>query len=297
MMAGKPTFKDRIEYAGLAGTMAALRALPLGAARSVGKGLGSMVARTGLRKQVALENLALAFPQMSPREHEGVYTRMCRLMGVTLAEFSKLGDWSPDDLRQHIRFANPEPLAQAAALGKGGMLLSGHFGNWELLCAASSLLSSNVAAIGGRQRNPLVEEMINRVRASGGVQALTVRTGLKEAVRHIRAGGLVATLADQDGGRDGIFADFFGLPASVRPGVFRLAVRLNTPVVMGYTVRKGDEWEIHLEELIIPSDIPGTQDEVTETLIRRFNSVLEKAVSNYPDHWFWVHRRWKTRPE
>jgi KDO2-lipid IV(A) lauroyltransferase len=292
-----PTLQDRLEFFALVLLLGILQRLPLGTSRSLGRGLGSLVASVGLRRKVALENLHLAFPDWNETECLKVYRGMCRMMGITLADFSKLKAWTGDEVAQQMRFVDRGPLEVVASGGQGGIFLSGHYGNWELQCAASSAVSGEVAAMGGRQRNPLVEKLINDYRRAGGVTALTVRDGLRESVKHLKQGGLIATLADQDGGEKGVFDVFLGKPASVRPGVFRLAARLNLPVVVGFSVWKGDYWQTKLYPPIVPEAFQGDEEAVVLQLIQAFNRKLEAAVREHPDHWFWVHRRWKSQPK
>jgi KDO2-lipid IV(A) lauroyltransferase len=152
--------------------------------------------------------------------------------------------------------------------------------------------------LGARQRNPLVERMFSEYRARLGVEAVSVRSGLRPVVRALKRGRVVASLADQDGGRDGYFIDFFGRPASVQPGLFRLAARLGVPVVAGFALRTEDGWrgEIHPPWRPAPAEGEKAVEREARKLAVAFTRLVEEYVRRRPDHWFWVHRRWKTRP-
>jgi KDO2-lipid IV(A) lauroyltransferase len=128
--------------------------------------------------------------------------------------------------------------------------------------------------------------------------ALTVRGGLRPLVRTLREGRLVASLADQDGGPDGIFLPFLGRVASVQAGLFRLAARLGTPLVIGFCWWEDGRWRGRLDPPVFPGAAAGPSAVEAEArrLAARYTARVEEEVRRRPDHWFWVHRRWRTRP-
>ncbi len=264
-----------------------------------GKRFGRFAARwIPLRREVALDNLRLAFPEKSEEERRAVYRGMLENLGLVLASFARFERETREPISETMRLVNPEAFAEAHRAGRGAILLSAHFGNWEALVSTVAAAGHPVTILGGRQRNPLVEELFARYRTRMGLGAITVGKSLKPILVALRRGDFVATLADQDGGPGGFFIDFLGRPASVQPGLFRLAARTGVPLVTGFAVREGDGWRGELQSPILPA--PATSPEAVEAEARRlaahYTALVETYVRRYPDHWFWVHRRWKTRP-
>lgn len=294
-----PDLNDRLEYAALSGLLAAFRAPGPDRARRWGRALGRFAARTvPLRKEVALENLARAFPEMSAAERERTYRGMMENLGAVLAGFARFGMRDPEPATRSFTVVNLDAAARAHAAGKGAVFLTAHYGNWEVFGAAVRASGYPVTVLGGRQRNPLVESLFARYRANVGLESLTVGESLKPLVRTLRGGAFVATLADQDGGRGGFFIDFLGRKASVQAGLFRLLVRTRVPLITGFAVRDGERWRGELQDPVWPEPAAGEAE--VEAEARRMAALylarVEEYVRRHPDHWFWVHRRWRTRP-
>jgi KDO2-lipid IV(A) lauroyltransferase len=152
--------------------------------------------------------------------------------------------------------------------------------------------------LGGRQRNPLVEDRFSRLRERRGLRTLVVGKSLRPLVETFAAGRCVATLADQDGGPDGFFVEFLGRPASVQAGLFRLIARRGIPLVLGFAERAVEGWRAVIHPPVLPA--PASTADAAEAEARRLATLytgrVEEAVRRRPDHWFWVHRRWKSRP-
>ncbi len=294
-----PTPQDRVEYAALEGLLKTLRVLPRSTARA-----GAVALVQGLRhiapvrRRVALENLRLAFPERNERDIRGIYGRMWSILAWVLADFARFPRGDSDPILDTVELAGEEFLEQAASLGKGIMVLTGHFGNWEGMAAAVRARGYAATAIGARQRNPLVEDLFTRYREARGVRALTVGESLRPLLQGLRRGEVVGTLADQDGGRDGFFIDFLGRPASVQSGVFRLLARTRVPLVTAFTVRVGDGWRVEMQEPLRaePTDHADATEAEAYRLAGTYTRRLEVYVRRHPDHWFWLHRRWRTRP-
>jgi KDO2-lipid IV(A) lauroyltransferase len=294
-----PDVRDRLEYAALSALLAAYRLPSRERAMRWGRDFGRFAARcVPLRREVALTNLRLAFPEKSEEERRAVYRGMLENLGLVLASFARFEREPRDPIADVMRLVHPEAFAEVHRAGRGAILLSAHFGDWEALVSTVAAAGYPVTTLGGRQRNPLVEDLFARYRTRMGVGAITVGKSLKPILVALRRGDFVATLADQDGGSGGFFIDFLGRPASVQPGLFRLAARTGVPLVTGFAVREGDGWRGELQPPLIPA--AATSPEAVEAEARRlavhYTALVETYVRRHPDHWFWVHRRWRTRP-
>jgi len=292
-----PRLRDRLEYAALAAGLAALRAPGRRAGLRLGEALGACVARVApVRRDVALDNLRQALPGLDPEQRLTVYRALSRNLGRVLADFARLSVMEASAARNLVQF---EDLSVLERHRGGALLLTAHYGNWEALAAALAARGFPLTVLGARQRNPLVEDLFSRYRSRMGLEAVSVSQGLRPVVRSLKEGRLVATLADQDGGPEGFFLPFLGRPASVQAGVFRLAVRTGVPVFTGFCYRDGDVWRAETQEPLLPQ--AGDSPEAREAEARRLAAAYTKRVEDYvrrrPDHWFWVHRRWHTRPQ
>ncbi|HET9232850.1 MAG TPA: lysophospholipid acyltransferase family protein [Candidatus Eisenbacteria bacterium] len=286
-----PDLQDRVEAVALTLLLGTLR-LPGG--QWAGRQLGRFVSRwVPIRREVALINLRASFPEKSETECRAIYGRMCELLGITLAEFARFS--KPHALTRRITIENVEAVDRALRAGKGALLVTAHFGNWEVLGGAVAARGYPMTAVGARQRNPLVEELFNRYRQNVGMVSINVDKNLKPLLQALHEGACVATLADQDGGPDGFFLPFLGRTASVQGGLFRLLARKGIPMVTGFSIREGDRWRGELQDPEFPEPSEDTEREAAR-LAAVYAGRVESYVRRYPDHWFWLHRRWRTRP-
>ena len=294
-----PDLRDRLEYAGLAALLAAFRLGSRAAARRGGERLGRFVDRVApLRREVALANLHAAFPDLSEAEQRGVYRRMLENLGVMLAEFARFKRRTPNPPAFPCAWTTPTPSPPRATRGRARCCSPRTSATGRVWGPAREPLGYPVTVLGARQRNPLVEELFARYRGRMGLSAITVGKSLKPILKALNSGAFVATLADQDGGPGGFFLDFLGRKASVQPGLFRLIARRGTPMVTGFSWREGEGWRGVFQEPIWP--LPVSAEEEAEAEARRlavlYTARVEEHVRRHPDHWFWVHRRWRTRP-
>ncbi len=291
-----PDFQDRVEAAAFRAVLFALRAPGRTRGRRAGRALGRCVSRwVPVRREVALANLAAAFPEKSDAERRDIYRRMSETMGITLAEFARFGGRRDEPLSSWIRVENLNAVDRALAAGEGALLVTAHFGNWEILGGALAEHGYPMTALAARQRNPLVERLFTAYRENVGMASITVGKSFRPLLKALQKGACVATLADQDGGPHGFFLPFLGRPASVQAGLFRLLARRGTPMVTGFAIRDGEGWRAEIQEPEFPRSGVDPETEA-QRLAAVYSSRVEDYVRRYPDHWFWLHRRWRTRP-
>ena len=248
-----------------------------------------------IRRTVVLENLAAAFPMKSGEERLDIARRTYQNFGKMVIEFLRIPVTDDERLLSMAQFVGAEHLESVRNKEKGAVLVSGHFGNWEIMAAAVSKLGYPISSVAAWQNNRLVDELINNLRESTGNRVIRLGVAVRGVIRALRNNEFVALLADQDAGKDGLFIDFLGRPASVHTGPAIFALKTGAPVIFGVAIRMpGGRHRFVIEELDF-SHLKGLTEknirEVAETYTRR----LEKAIRQYPDHWFWMHRRWKTK--
>ena len=288
----------RLEYALLATLFGLSRLVPWRPLVALGR-LAGLVAYHGLgvRRGVTLANLRAAFGgERSERELRRLAARTYSNLGATLMEFCKLYDLPRERLAGLVVFTGLEHVAAATAGGRGALLTTGHFGNWELLGAAVAARGRPVHYLIKEQSNPHVDRLQNEIRRRAGIGVIRQGAAARHLMYALRRGELVGILGDQDAGSQGVFLDFLGRPASVARGVAYFAWRTGRPIVP-VTIRRLPDGR-HQADFTPPIAVDPAWDEETavRTLTRLHTERLERAVRACPDHYFWVHRRWKTRP-
>jgi len=187
-------------------------------------------------------------------------------------------------------------MDQARAAGAGVVVVSGHFGNWELMGASIAILGYPASYVVTRQENELVERQMDNLRRSAGIEIIKRRDAAKGVLKALKQNRLVAILSDQDAHEAGAFVPFFGRPASTPRGAALFALRTGAALIFAESYRQGLGRLRVVFDRIPMQDLPAERDAAVFELVRRFTARLEDAVRRHPQQWFWMHRRWKTRP-
>src|SRR5262245_8838648 len=276
--------------------------MPEARALALGAGFGRTWARLGLpRTQLARVNLRIAFPEWSEAAREAVLVRSFENVGRSVAEFALLARLGPEALRERVRIEGLEHLEVARAASKSGgvIAITGHFGSWELLAAAMAAHGFPFVAVQRPRESPLLDAIVERYRKLGGAEFLARGDAARAALRALRDGKAVAILYDQDAPRDeGVFVPFFGRLASTRDGPVRIALRTRAPVLPIFLHRVGNG-VTHVAQFRPPLELVRPEGDVEGAIrenARRMTEAIEQEIVRAPDHWSWVHRRWKTQP-
>ncbi|MBN1997462.1 lysophospholipid acyltransferase family protein [candidate division KSB1 bacterium] len=275
-----------------------VRLLPRLCAAAFGRGLGLFIYYIiPIRKKVTLDNLSVSFPEKSTKNIRQIARRAYINFALNIIDFIRLPKASPNFFKKNVIFINAELFSRAHRGGKGAILLTGHFGNWELMAAAICNLGYSISAIVKEQRNKLVDKMINDIRKKNGVETLFLGMAIRNILRTLARNQFIALVADQDARKEGIFVDFLGRPSSTATGPAIFALKTGAPIIFGTAVReKNGKHTIYLQEINY-SDLNGISEKNIRILTQRHATVLEKSVRSWPDHWFWMHKRWKTKPK
>lgn len=289
--------RHRGEYLLLRLALLAAAALPARAARGFGAWLGDLAFTVlRIRRRVTIENLAAAFPDWPQAQVERTARACYRHFGITFLELARFPSMRDDDLRNLVAMVGGEHFVDARRAGHGLVLCTGHFGNWEILGARAALDGMPIWVAAKTQRNPAIDTFVTRARELRGLHVLKVEEGFRRMLRPLRDGEFMTFLFDQDAGRRGIFVDFFGRPASTPVGVVRFARMSGCPIVAGYATRQPDgRYRAEIEPPFrVRNDLPP--EEAEREALERLVAQLEARVRRHPEQWFWMHRRWKTRP-
>ncbi len=290
--------KTWTEYAFFMLFRALAQRLSFRAAGRVGAALGGLVFRlTPVRKKITLGNLALALPEKSAAERRAIALGAFRNYGRAIFEFFRVANSTDDELRGVVRWVNPGVPCAAYARGKGLIMLSAHFGSWELVLPSLKLsFGWPVMAIVQQQRNGKINEVVDRQRRRFVDNTIPMARAVREVLRGLREKQALVILGDQSGSRESLFIPFFGRPAATHRGPAAFALRSGAPLVMFLLTRAGDgRYEMLCEEIDY-SDIAGYTEEHIVELTRRHAAALERFIRAHPDHWLWQHKRWKHTP-
>jgi len=293
--------RDRIEYACLRAVMGLLGALPLALALRVGE-LGALVAylldvphrRTGMR------NLAIAFPDRPLRVRRRILRGAFLNLGRMAVELAHLPRLTAEQLRDMVRFEDEAWWREAVTWERstGILVLSGHFGNWELLVYAHGMRGHPVHMVHRAIANPLVDRWLNALRTRAGTRMIRKSRGAGGVLAALRSRGLLVLPVDQNSTRGlGTFVDFFGLAASTNTGLARIALRADAPIVPVFIVREGRRARHRVHVLpVIEAKRTGDLAEDVRRCTQLCTTVFEDMVRRHPEQWLWMHKRWKTRP-
>ncbi|MCI0369943.1 MAG: lysophospholipid acyltransferase family protein [candidate division NC10 bacterium] len=292
--------RERLEFLGAMAVVLPVGSLPEPLAFTLGRLLGRLWYAVDARhRKIALENLARAFgDRTTAAEREAIARSHFIHLGYTFVETCRLRGLSAARLEQVVRVEGVEHLQRARERGRGVVVVTAHFGSWEVLARAWLLLGEAADIVARPLDNPFLEAWIAGIRTAGGNQVIPKRHAFRHLVETLRRGGTVAMLIDQNVARErGVFVDFFGTPACTTTAATLAARRTGAallPVVCPrrtpgrFTVRIGKE---------IPVAVTGDHRRDILATTAEASAVLEAFIREHPEQWFWVHRRWKTRPE
>jgi Kdo2-lipid IVA lauroyltransferase/acyltransferase len=292
--------REALEYAFAWTLLTLMGALPRGAARGMGAGLGAVawwvlpkLRRTGLR------NLELAYPEKTAAERTRILRGVYRNLGLQLGEFCTMRRYTRENTRDLFRYEGLEHYLAARERGRGVLIVTGHLGAWELSSFWHSLMGHPMTMVIRRLDNPRVDRMVNDIRCLHGNHVVHKDDFARGLLSAMKRGETVGILMDTNmTPPQGLFVPFFGVAACTASGLARVAQRTGATVLPGFLVWEASEGK-HV--LHFSREIPLTEsgDDERDALenTARFTAAIEGFVRRYPNQWLWVHRRWKTRPE
>lgn len=292
-------FRERLEARIVRAAIGLLACLPLPWVSGLGGALGRLLFHgLGYRRRQTLGNLSIAFGDtLSEHEIWRLAGRCYRFYGALLGEFLSLPRLKGERLWRHMTFDNAQVLTSARASRRGVVLVTGHFGNWELVGAGLVAAGYPTTVYTGGLRNTLVDDEINAIRSATGETPVGRRSGgVRGLLRALRANHVTALVADQHESTKRHYVAFFGQPVSIAAGPFELARRSGAAVVYLHTVREGRFRYRGIFEALpsVPAEADTEQD-LLEFAQRTF-ALLERDVRAHPDHYFWMHRRFRPIP-
>jgi KDO2-lipid IV(A) lauroyltransferase len=296
---GAPRPLHLAEYGFARALLAGALSLSPARALALARGAADLLYRLDRRhRERALANLAMVFPEMPESARRAIARSSFRSFACTVVEslfLPRLG--SGPSLRRHFEFHLDPEAAKAARRGKGGVFATAHIGNWEWTGTASRLFGFPVVSVARPLANPYLTRYMTGIRERMGQRIVMKRGALRELAVALRQGLYLGFLADQSAGRHGVFAEFFGRPASTPGAPATLALKYDVPLLPVWQRRLPGDFR-HEITVEAPLVVPRTGDLKADVLAltRAINARVEDWVRREPGQWLWAHRRWKTRP-
>jgi KDO2-lipid IV(A) lauroyltransferase len=289
----------RLEYALVWCVVKTIGLLPRPIARAFGIAVGQLVYLLHAKlRRVGLRNLALAFPDMADARRKKILRGVFTSLGRQLAEICLFPRFTRNNVSDVVIYDGFENFDRAFARGKGVLFLTAHLGGWELSAFAHSLYGHPLSFLMRSLDNPYLDRMMREYRTLHGNQAIDKDDPTRGLLRGMKEGKVVGFLMDTNmTPPQGIFVDYFGIPACTASGLARIALRTDAAVIPGFTI-----WDPRLRKYKLRFDPAltlirtGDQEVDITANTQLFTKVIEDFVRRYPDQWLWVHRRWKTRP-
>lgn len=292
--------RRKLEYAAAWPFLKIMGILPRPLARGFAIAISQLVYLLHFRlRQVGMRNLAMAYPEKTLAERRQILRGVFTSLGRQLAELCQFPRYTAQNVDDVVMYDGLEHFQEAYSRGKGVLFLTAHFGGWELSAFAHSLHGHWLHVVMRPMDNPYLDRLLQSYRTMHGNKVVPKDDFVRGLLAAMKAGETVGILMDTNmTPPQGVFVDFFGIPACTASGLARIALRTNSAVVPGFTIwdKIPGKYRLRFDpevELIRTGDLEA--DIVANT--QKFTKVIEEYVRRYPDQWLWVHRRWKTRPE
>ncbi len=253
--------------------------------------------RTPLRR-AAVFNLKSAFPDWTDQQREKTIRRMVQQIGWMAAEFARFPSYVRGHIERVVVIDGADNFELARQRGNGVLFLTGHMSAWELAPFAHALYGHPLHFLVRPIKNRRVDELINRYRCLSGNRPIEKNKSARMILKVLGDGGTVGILSDHNTTREeGVFVDFFGIPASTTSGLARIALRTDAAVVPGFLWWDYERriYRLQFEPAVALVRTGNEEADVRENTAR-FTGVIEDHIRRHPDQWLWVHKRWRTRP-
>ena len=292
---------DRLQYIALRLVSMALHSFPVDANLQTAKFLGGLMYSVDRRhRERALANLRRSFPDMSDRQRHRMARRSMQQLVMLFVEvlfttrLIRLDTWA-----DYVELGDFRPVLELLLKRNQGLImLTGHYGNWEILGYVLATLGFETTSIARPLDNPYVNHWLLGVREKQGQRIIAKKGATTEVTEVLDRHGVVGFIADQNAGSKGIFVDFFGRAASTYKSIALLAMQYEVPIVCGYARRLSDrfKFEVGAQDIIRPEEWK-TQNDPLRDITQRYTKAIEDFVRRDPGQYLWVHRRWKSRPK
>lgn len=247
------------------------------------------------RRDITFDNISNSFPEMNREWHNNVCKKSFMHFGIIAMEFIQLFRFNDKFIRKHILIQGEEHIKEALAKGRGIIGLCPHLGNWEFVAACIALKDYPVSVIMKRQSNPFINQIIEKLRSSFNMECIYKSNAGFPVIRALKRNRIVAFVADQDAGKNGLFLKFLGRPASTAQGPARFAISNNSPALVFTGIKEKNTFKIIISKSL---NFDYNKKNLKSAVINNtsvWTKKMEEYIKKYPEQYFWMHRRWKSK--
>ena len=250
-------------------------------------------------RQRAIDNLTASFPDKDSQWVEKIGKRSFEQIAMLTVDMLFMPRMvTRSNWRKYSSYTNVEQVKWLMQQGKGLLMVTGHYGNFEIMGYLLGLFGYNIYSISRALDNRYVNDYLYGVRQQAG-QKLVEKTGASKVISKIVTDGrTLCFIGDQDAGPKGIFVDYFGRKASTFKSVALCAMNYNVPIGVAFSRRRDNKFffEIEVNRIIFPEEWQD-KDNPMEWITAEFTKAIEEFVRRDPSQYWWIHRRWKHRPK
>ena len=245
-------------------------------------------------RRIVRRNLRFAYPDWSREKVEHISRRVFQNLGISFLEFFQVDSMSREQLLGRVRVVGLENLQNALKSKTGLILVSAHLGSWEtgMLFVCCHIRKPLLGVVKKVRFAPL-NRWVQRLRSRFGIEIVEKKGAMPEMRRMLRRGGVIGLLVDQSRRSEGVEVNFFGHKVTTTPAAAFLAIRCKSPVLPLFCVRDDSGRPTVVVQSPLEMKRTGDLRSDVQANTQIITDVVEKAVRQYPDQWFWVHKRWK----
>ena len=272
--------------------------MPRRMALAIGVQLGTLAFwLASQQRNLACEHIARSLNLSDEHKVKSIAKRCFQNLGQTVIEFMQFPRLNLNRIKKYVKIEGIQHVQHALAQGKGAIILTGHFGNWELLAATISVTVAPLTPIVRKLRSHRLNILVNKYREKVGYTTIDRDTGVRDALRCLKRNELLGIVADVDTTVNGVFVDFFGMPAYTPYSPVAFALKTGASILPTFIIREPDG--SHRAIIEPPLVLKRSEIKEKELVIntQKFTKIIEDYIRQYPDQWIWMHKRWKTRPE
>ncbi|MCH2203253.1 MAG: lysophospholipid acyltransferase family protein [Fuerstiella sp.] len=299
--------RHRLEYAFFCAIVFVIQSLPLRTAERVSDVFALLIHRLPgkvNRRQVAVDNIRQSFGDLSDRQIDSMILGMWQHLFRMVFEITQIRRRLRQETSMFILdFFQREKCVSTALSGRKVIFLGGHFGNWEISVTAFGHFGFPMGVIARDLDNPWLHQWFQDFRESSENWIISKKGGGTDLIRSLESCGMASLLCDQDAGGRGVFVDFFGRPASTFKSIALLAIEYDAMIVVGGGLRRPrteltrTNWvpfELATQAVIDSRDFKSAN--ALQELTQAYTTALEQLIRRAPEQYFWIHRRWKSKP-
>ncbi|MCX5687230.1 MAG: ELM1/GtrOC1 family putative glycosyltransferase, partial [Candidatus Omnitrophica bacterium] len=248
-------------------------------------------------RMIAYANLKAAFPEKSLGELKRINRAHFENLGMNVIELLKLPFMAKDFLKCRVKLENADSIKSSLEKGKGAIVLTAHFGNWEIASLVASLNGYTMSVFAREQKYERLNNLLNQFRQSTGCKVITKGFSVKDIIKTLNNNGIVAMLSDQDAGASGVFVNFFNRPVSTAPGIVAFSLKTGADILPSFIWRIGNDNHIARVGEAFQLINTGNKENDAKENLQKITNILEDYVRKFPEQWLWAHKRWKSTPQ